>query len=388
MKILLIHNRYLEPGGEDEVVLSEKTMLENNGHEVIYYERHNVEFKTYSNFQKLHFFLSGVYWSRRSYQEVKSLIRKYKPDLAHIHNTFSVISPSVYQACLDEKVAIVQTLHNFRFLCPIGVFYRKGKICEECLDHGRGQVIKHKCWKNSRWLSSVLKRTIDQFYKKGIVSQGIRRFIALSEFSRQKYVQNGFPQDKLRVKSNFLNPDPGVKKEFGSYVLYVGALQSYKGIDTLLKAWKKTSLTTSLKIIGDGPLRNHVLSSDPQYKIEFLGRKTLQDVIGFIKGAKFVVVPSECYENFPRVIVESYACGVPVIASRLGAVAELVEDQKTGLHFEAFNSDDLAEKIKILMNDSVLCARMGEEARKVFVEKYTAEKNYQQLKSIYEEALQ
>jgi glycosyltransferase involved in cell wall biosynthesis len=388
MKILLIHNRYLEPGGEDEVVLSEKALLEEHGQEVLFYERQNAEFKTYSFLDKLRFFLSDVYWSKRTYQEVRQLIRKHKPHLAHIHNTFSVVSPSVYQACLDESLPIVQTLHNFRFLCPIGVFYRQGKICEECLERGRSQVVKHKCWKNSRWLSSVLQRTVEQFYKKGIVPNGIQRYIALSEFSRQKYIQNGFPQDKVCVKPNFLTPDPGNKHQLGNHVLYVGALQPYKGIDTLLNAWKKINPATSLKIIGDGPLRSHVLSSDQKHKIEFLGRKPLKDVLEFIKGARFVIVPSECYENFPRVIVESYACGVPVIASRLGAVAELVDDQKTGLHFDAFHAEDLAQKINFLLNDSVLCVRMGEEARKVYLSKYTAEKNYQHLKSIYDEVLQ
>ncbi len=387
MKILLIHNLYLQPGGEDEVVKTEKKMLEQFGHKVILYERYNKEIEAYNVFQKIKFTLTDIYWSKVSYKAIRKIIQKEKPDIAHIHNTFSVISPSVYQACHDENIPIVQTLHNYRFLCPIAIFYRSGKVCTDCLSTGRKAAVINRCWKNSYFMSFVLKRIIDKFYAKEIVTKTIDHFIVLSEFSKKMHVQNGFAQDKLTVKPNFLDFDPGISSVNGDYALFVGGLQDYKGIKVLLEAWGKLKGLLKLKIIGDGPLRQDVIAASKETNIEFLGQRPLSEVMEHMKKSFFVVLPSQCFENFPRVIVEAYACGKPVVVSDIGSLGELVQKKVTGLRFDPKSSDDLAQKVQWMIANPSLAQEMGQNARKVYEEKYIMQENYSALLKIYEKTI-
>ena len=188
MKILVVHNHYLERGGEDEAVEAEVQMLRKYGHDVIFYERSNTEIKEKSLYRKIKFSFKDIRWSKKTYHEIRSLIQKEKPDLAHIHNTFLGISPSVYDACYDENLAVVQTLHNYRFLCPNGVFYRDGHICEDCLREGMKAAVVHKCWRGSRLLSFLIAQVVRSIRKKSLLKH-VNKFIALSQFSRQKYIE-------------------------------------------------------------------------------------------------------------------------------------------------------------------------------------------------------
>jgi glycosyltransferase involved in cell wall biosynthesis len=387
MKVLIVHNSYLQQGGEDSVVTAEKEMLLRHGHKVCLYWRTNEELGKYPFLQKIKFVLQDILWSKKTYEDLSRIIKEEKPDIAHFHNTFLMVSPSAYDACRDAGIQVVQTLHNYRFLCPIGVFYRENRVCEDCLHQGMKAAVKNRCWKNSYGLTWLLTRIIGYMKKKRILQKRVSRFIVLSEFSKEKYVQNGFPVEKFIIKPNFIDFDPGVRKQKGDYVLFVGALRNYKGILTLVQSWRMLGDSVTLKIVGDGPLHNEIVRMASQQNIEILGAKPFAQTLEIIKAALFVIVPSECYENFPRIIIESFACGVPVLASDLGAMQEQIEDGETGLLFKPGDQLDLIRKIRMMLEDKERLACMGRNARKRYEQHYTSGKNHDHLHAIYREVL-
>jgi glycosyltransferase involved in cell wall biosynthesis len=383
MKILQCHNAYLFSGGEDAVAKSEAAMLRAFGHTVIEYRRSNHELADLNPFGKLRFSLQDIYFSRKVYAELSTLIHREKPDIAHFHNSFFMIGPAAYAACFDAKVPVIQSLHNYRFLCAAATFYRQGRVCEECLSRGRQAGISHRCWHGSMLSTWLLTRVIREYEKRGILRR-ISRFIVSSDFSRRKFLAAGWDVGRLVVKPNFLETEPGCGPFQGRHVLYAGTLQPYKGIATLLKVWGSRSWPLPLKVVGTGPLERELRAHSIK-GIEWLGQRSQGEVLSLMKDALCVVVPSECYENFPRIIVEAYACGVPVVASRLGAMAELVEEGKTGLLFKAGQPSDLASVIARLVSEPALAAQMGSAARRLFEERYTAKVNYDQLLRAYQQ---
>ncbi|MCA9409019.1 MAG: glycosyltransferase family 4 protein [Candidatus Omnitrophica bacterium] len=386
MRILLTHNRYRYAGGEDEVFESEKILLQQNNHEIFEYVRSNTEINHFSRIRKFRWFFQPYNEFENIYQEVKALILRVKPDVAHIHNSFYLMGPAVYKACYDQKIPIIQTLHNYRFLCPSAVFFRQGQICEECLTLGRQQAVKHRCFKNSKIQTWALNRLLDQYDQHRVLSEKVDAFIVLSQFSRDKFIAGGFPVEKICIKPNFVPTLDRPQENEGAYAVYIGALQSYKGVETLITAWKQLKKDFPLKIIGDGPLSNS-LREKLNNNIEFLGKKSHEETMAYLKRAAFLILPSRCYENFPRVIVEAYACGVPVIVSDLGAMKELVIDQQTGLLFHPGDVNDLVLKIEEMLKNRKKVQEMGRQAYQIYCEKYQPQTNYAQLMTIYEKAI-
>ncbi|MFZ2253576.1 MAG: glycosyltransferase family 4 protein [Minisyncoccia bacterium] len=387
MKILVIHNRYLERGGEDEVVDSEIKLLKQFGHSVIFYESLNKEIESLSLFNKIRYLIKGIVWSEKSYKDIKSLLKKDRPDIAHVHNIFYSISPSVYYALKEEGIPVVQTLHNYRLICPNALLYINGKVCEKCLRGNFMFSLFYKCWRDSFFLTFFLARMLSFHSKKKTFTDKIDCFIALSKFSKNKYIEGGFPQERIFLKPNFIGLSSGKRVNSKEYILFVGRLVDYKGIDTLIAACKNLN-NFDFKIIGDGPMYSDVKEKlKNEAHIELLGRLPHVKTMEFIKNAAFLIYSSECYENMPRIIIESFAHGVPVLASNRGAAKELVEDGVTGMLFEQKNSDDLANKIKFLMENRDLLIKLGENAYKEYQDKYTPEKNYIMLMEIYKNTL-
>ncbi len=385
MKILIVHNHYVHPGGEDSVVESEVRMLKGYGHDVYVYKRSNQELRNQTPLQKMRSLLKDVYFSNKTYQQIREIIKEFKPDVVHVHNTFLTISSSVFAACVKEQVAVVQTLHNYRYLCPVALFYRKGDVCEKCLSKGRFSAVIHRCWKNSFLLSWVQKRIVDQYYDKGILENQISHFIALSDFSKDKHVRNGFDPHKISVKPNFLEKDPGFSKETGEYALYIGGLFPYKGVRTMLSAFENG---LPLKIMGSGPLQREVEAVvNRNTNMEYLGSQSQEGVIHYLKKARCVIIPSECYENLPRVLVESFACGIPVVASHIGSLKELIIHRQTGLHFQPKDSEDLKSKVMQIFEDKELTLSMKNAARVEFEKNYTMAFNSKLLMDIYTQAI-
>ncbi len=381
MRILSIHNNYQIRGGEDESRESEERLLREMGHQVDVYEENNDRISELNSPQ----LALRTIWSQESYQVVQQKLKQSHCELIHVQNFFPLISPSVYYASQDEGVPVVQTLRNYRLICPNGLFFRDGHVCEDCM----GKFIPypsviHACYRQNRGATSVTAAMLTIHRTMGTWLKQVNLFISLSEFARQKFIEAGFPENKIVVKPNFVYPDPGAGEGLGSYALYVGRLSVEKGLDILLAAWEQLKTPIPLKIIGDGPLTSLVTEATKRMPhIEWLGRRPMSEVHALMGEAMFLVFPSKWYETFGRVAVEAFAKGTPVIASNLGAIAELVDSDRTGLHFTPSDPVDLATKVEWALTHPKELLQMRSSARAEFEAKYTAEKNYHRLIEIY-----
>ena len=378
-----MHNLYQNPGGEDVVFSNEKKLLESNGNLVIQFIKKNNDISNYCFLKKVSLINSSV-WSKKSFLEIKEAINTYKPDICHIHNTLTLITPSVYYACKEMGVPVVQTLHNYRLMCSNAYLFRNGKVCEECIGKSLYHSVKYGCYRNSRLQTFVLARTVEWNKKQGTWNNLIDAYIALTEFSKQKFIEGGLPENKIFVKPNFLFEDPNYSEKNGGFFLFAGRLDVTKGFNVLIKAAEKLP-DVKFKVAGDGILRSNL---DGVLNIEYLGQLNRNDLILELKKSGAIIFPSVWYESMPMTIIESFACGKPVIASNLGAMAELIENGKTGLFFEPGNVDDLVKKILWAKNNPEKMKEMGLNARKEFEEKYTPEKNYKILMNIYEKVIE
>ncbi len=388
MRILIVHNHYQQSGGEDAVVDAETALLKKFGNEVRLYERTNSELMKYSLLQKLNFVLN-VAWSKDSYQQMKRIIREFHPDVVHFHNIFFMLSPSVYWACREENVPVVHSQHNFRLVCANGLFFRNNHVCEDCLEKSLWHGVIHRCYKNSRFITAMVAWLLNGHWKKGTWKKMVDYYITATEFSRQKLIQAGLAASKILVKPNFVDMYPMDRATIQNYALYVGRLSPEKGVDVLVQAWS-TLTAIPLKIMGSGPmeesLKDFVAVHNLKH-VEFLGYLSEQQYKEYMKGAQFIVLPSLCYENFPRIVAEAYAYGIPILASRLGTMPDLIKENETGLLFDAGNTEDLASKARWLTDHTQEAALMGERARREYEEKYSAEKNYEFLINIYRQAI-
>jgi glycosyltransferase involved in cell wall biosynthesis len=385
MKILLVHNYYQQPGGEDVVFEQECGLLERKGHDVLTYVRSNEEIEQFSTVQRIGL-LKTIVSAGDSKTDVRRLLQREKPDVAHIHNTFMMVSPSIYQACAEERIPVVQTLHNYRLLCPAVTLYRNGKICEECIDDGLLRAIQHGCYRGSRPTTAAVVAMLQTHRYRNTWASEVDAYIALTEFARNKFIDNGLPEAKVHVKPNFVDPDPGERDQAGNYVLFVGRLSQEKGVSILLDAWKLLDIPVPLKIVGDGPRRAELQKRAVEHKltsVELLGQLHRERTRDLIRNARFLVLPSLWYEGFPMVLAESFACGVPVIGSRLGAMEELIDDGQIGLHFGPGDPADLARKIAWAWSNPAEMAVMGHRARRKYEHNYGTESNYRLLMNIY-----
>jgi glycosyltransferase involved in cell wall biosynthesis len=387
VKILLVHNSYQQPGGEDVVFNLERQMLERSGHDVSVYYRSNFELEKYGKLTAA----KNVVWSTDTQKEILRLLEAERPSVVHIHNTFAVISPSIYWACREAGVPVVQTLHNFRLQCLGATFFRDGKVCTDCLGKNPWRGVAHACYQGSRANSAALAAMLTVHRALGTFQSKVDRYVALTEFGRRIVVEAGLPADKISVKPNFVHPDPGMgaeAKSIGDYALFVGRLSPEKGVATVIEAWKRLKLPIPLRILGGGPERESLEAAASGVPcISFEGPRPREEVIAAMRGARFLLFPSLWFETFGLTVTEAFACGTPALCSKLGVMLEIVEDRRTGLHFEAGNPDDLAAKAEWAWEHPEEMRRMGIEARREFEQRYTAEVNYPILMDIYEQAL-
>ncbi|PSN16428.1 glycosyl transferase family 1 [filamentous cyanobacterium CCT1] len=385
MKVLAVHNYYQQPGGEEQIFNTEATLLQSYGHEVIRYTLTNDQI----NGMNPLVLAKNTLWNSSVYQELRSLARQEKPDIAHFHNTFPLISPAAYYALKEEGIPVVQTLHNYRLLCPNALFFRNGKICEDCLGKSLPLPgVVHGCYRESRSASAMVASTVSFHTWLNTWNKAVDRFIVYSQFAMDKFVQGGLPAEKLVFKTNFLHPDPGIGQGKGGYGLFVGRLSVEKGLGVMLDAWRQLDGKIPLKILGDGPMSDLVVEAmQTMPEIEWLGRRPLEEVYEVVGNAAFLVFPSEWYETFGRVAIEAFAKGTPVVASNIGAIAELVDHERTGLLFRPGDSTDLATQIHWLLAHPEKLRQMRQGARAEFEAKYTAGKNCKRLMEIYQTVL-
>ena len=385
MKVSLLHTYYQLSGGEDKVFEAELSLLRERGHRVNILAFHNDAMERFPPWRQ------GMLtiWNREAYRRLRKALSDIKPEVVHIHNTFPLASPAVLHAAKAEGVPVVMTLHNYRLLCANALFFRNGQVCEDCLGRSPWRSVVHGCYRGSRAATAVVSTMLTVHRWLGTWTQKVDMYIALTEFARQKFIEGGLPADKIAVKPNFVHPDPGPGEGRGGFALFVGRLSPEKGLDTLLAAWEQLQGRAPLKIVGDGPLASEVAAAVQRLEgVEWLGRKPREEVLDLMKQASFLVMPSKVYENFPMTIAEVFATGLPVVASNLGAMATLIDNERTGLHFQPGNPEDLAAKIEWLLSHPEALARMRKEARAEYEAKYTAERNYQMLMGIYQRAME
>ena len=384
MKILFVHNRYQQVGGEDAVCDAEMALISMNGHLASLALQDNSAINSLPT--RVNAFLNITY-SNKSRQWMREEISKHKPDVVHVHNFFPLLSPSIYDACIESGIPVVQTLHNYRTICPGALLMRDGKICEDCMNGSAYLSVRHRCYRGSAIGTFAVARMVQKHRTLGTWKSKVNRFIALTEFARSKFISAGFPEDKILVKPNF-SVDSRAKENGVSQkrvgALFVGRLSQEKGVSTLMSAWR--TLDIPLRVAGTGPLDHEVarLTGGMVIPLGMLDQKTVRKEMS---RATFLVMPSECYEGFPMVLVEAFSQGLPVVASRLGAMAEIVEDGKTGLHFEAGNAKELTDKVQWMHEHPTECHQMGLNARMIYEEKYTPEMNYKILIDIYQRAI-
>lgn len=384
LRVLMCHNYYQFPGGEDTVFEAERDLLRKHGHEVIEYTETN---DRVGSMNRLNLATSTI-WSREAHRKIGDLVRETGADIVHFHNTFPLMSPSVYSASRKAGAAVVQTLHNFRYVCPNGLLFRDGAPCEDCI--GRRVALPgvlHGCYRESKTQTAVTAAMATTHRARGTLHKDVDVFIALSAYSRQKFVQGGLPQSKLLVKPNFIDIEPQPVTDTEDYLLFAGRLADGKGIETVLGAWTQGGLDVSLRIAGGGPLESCVMqaaSANPS--IQPLGHLTRPELLSQMQRASALIFPSLWYENFPVTLVEAFACGLPVIASRLGAMAEIVDDGRTGLLFNPGDAADLQRKVQWISQHPEERRRMALEAQCEYKRMYTGSQNYKQLISIYDTA--
>jgi glycosyltransferase involved in cell wall biosynthesis len=377
MRILLAHNRYQLAGGEDAVMAEEHRLLEQNGVEVALYEQDNRSIEAMSRVQVA----MDTIWSRRTMQDVSEHIRRFRPAVIHAHNTFPLISPSLYFAAARHGVPVVQTLHNFRLFCAQAMFMRNGSVCEDCIGKLPWRGVMHRCYRDSGAQSAVVVGMQGVHRMLGTYRNKVTRYIALNRFCRDKFIEAGLPAERIVIKPNFIDlPVPLPAPRSGG--LFVGRLATEKGIATLAQA-VRLYRETRIDVIGHGPQESE-LQGIPGLQV--LGWLAPQDIYARMARAAYLVMPSVWYENFPRTLVEAYACGLPVIASRLGAMAELVQEGVTGLLFTPGDAADLAEKLRWADSHPDIMKDMGEAARRAYEASYTSQTNFRQLMQIYQEA--
>jgi glycosyltransferase involved in cell wall biosynthesis len=381
MRILLVHNFYRTsaPSGEDEVVRTERDLLESGGHTVVSYERYNDAIGAGAN-DAVRSALSNV-WSTRARSELESLLRKHRPDVAHFHNVFPQISVAGYAACAAYGVPVVQTLHNFRSFCANGLLQRAGRPCELCVDQLPWPALRYRCYRDS--FAATAGMSLATFAHRVLRTHGryVAKFIALTQFAAQRFARAGFPVDRIVVRGNALARDPGPGSGDGGYALFVGRLTAEKGVATLIRAWRELP-HMRLKVIGDGELRPALERDATGLPIEFLGRQPPAAVIDAMRAARVVVIPSECYEGFPRVFVEALATGTPLVASNLGGLGELVSEQH-GRKFTAGDAAELAQTVRILLDDESTLARMRQASRERYLAAFSPQTALESLVGIY-----
>lgn len=385
--VLLVHNYYRLAGGEDSVVASEKKMLEENGHRVILYSRSNSEIQGMNFFRKLCLPFTAVF-SLGTYRAVREIIRREGIDIVHVHNTLSLVSPSVFYAAFSHSIPVVQTLHNFRMECPNGLFFRDGQVCEECLEKGLWKSVAHKCYRNSRIQTLVSALAIKIHRLLGTYKRIY--YICLSDFNKQKLLELNRNQarqiidkDRVFVKPNFADvegePVPYPQRE--NQCVFAGRLEEIKGVRVLLQAWAEIK-NIKLILCGRGPLdawcREYVEANRLE-NVEIKGHINHGELIGIIRRSRALILPSMVYEGFPMTIAESMACGTPVICSDFGNAGSLIADGQNGLKFQKGSVDDLRRKVSLLRD-------MTAASYRIYEKKYAKEENYKMLIGIYRKA--
>jgi glycosyltransferase involved in cell wall biosynthesis len=381
MRILLVHTRYLQAGGEDVAFEAEAQLLEQAGHDVFRFETTNAPLRDMSGVKAA----AVSIWNERVRGELRSLARRSEPDVVHFHNTFPYLSPAAYYA-LQPGAAVVQTLHNYRLICPAAVLFRAGQSCEQCVGHFPWAGIAHGCYRSSRAATAAVGAVV-QAHRAAGTWRRVDAYVALSEHARSLFVRGGLPAERVFVKPNFVHPDPGEGRHESDYYLYAGRLEEQKGVLTLLAAWAQLEKAPRLRIVGDGPLRGNVEAAAARHQsIEYAGLQTRTRVLELMAEARALVFPSLSHENCPLSIIEAFATGLPVIASGTGNIASFMRRGDSGWTYTPGEAGALAAAVGRCEANPAERKHKGRDARARWQREFTAAASREQLEAIYASA--
>ena len=387
MRILIVHNSYQFRGGEDEAVAADEALLRSRGHETMLFHKGYDDLLARRSAAGPRVGLDPL-WSVRTHDEIRDVIALWRPDVAHFHNIFPLISPSAYAACRAARIPVVQTLHNYRLVCPAGTLLREGRICELCVGKVPWRSVRYRCYRGSRLQSLALTVSLTAHRVLGTWPRGVDAYIALTEFGRRIFIRGGLPQDRIFVRPNAVRGAEPCEYAGPRSAVFVGRLSPEKGIHVLLDAWSHLP-GVPLRIVGDGPLLSEVraiVASRRLSHVEVLGPQSHDRVLDTLRDSGMLVFPSLWYEGLPVAILEALAVGLPVIASDLGAQAEVVRDGVNGLLFAPGDARALADSVSRLIAADGLAKHLARGARRDFEERYSPERSYQALMHVYARA--
>ncbi|HEY0477135.1 MAG TPA: glycosyltransferase family 4 protein [Kofleriaceae bacterium] len=382
MRVLVVHNRYQQRGGEDIVVEREVALLRRHGHHVELWTEDNARVEAMSRAR----LAAGTIWSRAAHGELGRRVAAGDIEVVHFHNTLPLISPSGYYGARSAGAAVVQTLHNYRLVCPPGTLLRAGRPCEDCVGRSPWPAVRHRCYRDSAAASAVVAAMLVAHRAAGTWARAVDAYVALTEFVRDRVLAAGMPRDRVVVKPNFVEAAPRqAVPERGAHVLFVGRLSPEKGVATLIEAWRILGTgAPRLVIVGDGPEAAELAARSAGIAgVELLGAQPRERVIELMADAAALVVPSTGYEGFPLVLVEAFAAGLPVVVSGIGSLATIVRDGVDGLHAPAGDAVALAAVVRGLMADPELRRRLGHGAYAAWKARFTPEHNHDQLLQVY-----
>jgi glycosyltransferase involved in cell wall biosynthesis len=383
LKILQVHTNYRQAGGEDAVVRAEGELLEAAGHTVIRYRAQNP-----TNPLAMGAGLAVAPWNAAAARRLRRFAEEQTPDLAHVHNTWYALTPAVFAALKQAGVPVVMTLHNFRLVCANGLLFRDGRPCQDCVGSHPWHGVRHRCYRDSALASTAACATVATHRRRGTWDHDVDAFFALTEFARQRFIESGLPADKVLVKPNFTaDPGPRANRAADSdFVLFVGRLSPEKGIEQLLHAWNEADpQPLRLLVVGDGPLRNRVtVLAGPRTQV--LGYRAPEQVRQLMLRARALLCPSRWYETFALTIVEAMAAGLPVIASNLGGIPDVLHDAAPML----LPPEDHAAWVGALrqLKDGEALLESGKQGRLRYEDRFSETAALDILESGYERALQ
>lgn len=377
MRVLLVHNFYQIPGGEDSIVRQELGMLKKNGVDVELFSVTNDEIRGMR--EKISVGVRVVY----NFGARRALSRKlaeYSPDVVHIHNFFPLLSPSILDACRGAGVPSVLTMHNFRILCPTALLGVDERTQRRTLRHSCWWTVPKRAYRNSATATLAVAAMVEFHKRAGTWTRKVDRFIALTEWARCMFIEAGLPADRIVVKPNCVARPAtlgGLRREGA---LFVGRLDQQKGLGTILRAWK--DIDYPLKIIGDGPLSKFI-ERNRNERITYFGRQPWDAVQREMQAAKFLVFASIGSDMFPTTLLEAFSNHLPVICSELPCLQGLVESGVTGLMFPPGDANALAAQVRWAVSNPSALAELGCRAHASYEERYTPEVNFNQLIGIY-----
>ena len=375
--VLILHNRYRQPGGEDVVVRQQAALLRARGHAVRVHEKDNREIDGYGLARKAGLFFKTA-GNPDAAQEVERLIQEFKPRAALVHNTLPLLSPAIYRPLKDAGVKVIQYLHNYRLVCAAGTLFRDGQPCSLCVDDGLKHAVHYRCWNNSKPASLAFTRMLERHRRARTWFKDVDLFVALNTHQRDVLVLAGaIPADKVAVQPNFSTEPPAPAGALGEGFVFLGRLAPEKGVETLLQA-HALEPRTPLKIIGGGPLLPAVRAAQRE-GLAACGPLEHDAALRELAAARALIFPSLWQETFGLSLIEAMALGRPVIASRVAGPREIVQDGVTGLLFDPGDAAGLAACIRRLRDDAALAARLGQAGRERYEKEYSPDAGYRHM---------